>query len=169
MKVSSKSAKVINPRYEVQTSKGNFQVELYPKKAPKTVKNFVRYVEAGHYANTIFHRVVKDFVIQGGNITPELTKKRTFKPIKNEANNGLKNDKGTLAMARLDDPDTAADEFFINVKDNKTLNHTSTKAGYCVFGKVISGMDVVEKIAKVKINKNEEPVVPVIIQKVVPL
>ena len=169
MKISSKATKAVNPRYEVQTTKGNFQVELYPKKAPKTVKNFIKYVETGHYANTIFHRVVKDFVIQGGNITPDNTKKRIFKPIKNEANNGLKNDKGTLAMARLEDPDTAADEFFINLKDNKSLNHTDTKAGYCVFGKVISGMDVVEKIAKVKINKNEEPITSVIIQKVVPL
>lgn len=170
-KVSHKtaSAQKTNPKYEVQTSKGNFQIELYPRKAPITVKNFIKYVESGHYVGTIFQRVVKDFMIQGGSFTPDMSKKRTFSAIKNEADNGLKNDKGTIGMARRSDPDSATDQFFINLVDNDSLNHTKSNAGYCVFGKVTLGFDVIKKIGKVEVNENHEPRKPVEILKIVQL
>ncbi len=152
-----------NPKFEVQTSKGNFQIELYPRKAPITVDNFIKYVESGHYAGTIFQRVVKDFMIQGGNLTPEMKKKRVFSPIKNEADNGLSNEKGTIAMARRNDPDSATDQFFINLVDNDSLNHSKEKAGYTVFGKVTKGFDVIEKIGNVKVNSDHKPKDPVVI------
>ncbi|MBS0635467.1 MAG: peptidylprolyl isomerase [Verrucomicrobia bacterium] len=166
---STQAKKKSNPKYKVQTSHGDFEIELYPRKAPITVKNFIRYVEAGHYAGTIFQRVIKDFMIQGGNFTPDMKKKRVFSEIKNEADNGLKNKQGTLAMARRDDPDSAADQFFINLVDNAFLDHTSKKAGYTVFGKVTRGFDVVKKIGNSKVNENNEPREPVIINKIIPL
>ncbi len=132
-----------------ETSQGDFTVELYPEKAPKTVENFLTYIEDGFYKNTIFHRVIRNFMIQGGGFERDLFEKPTRAPIKNEADNGLLNEKGTIAMARTADPDSATAQFFINLKNNAFLNHTGPspeKMGYCVFGKVISGLDVVKKI-----------------------
>lgn len=134
---------------EFQTSQGNFTVELYPEKAPKTVANFVQYVNDGFYDNTIFHRVINRFMIQGGGFERDLSEKNTRSPIVNESNNGLLNELGTIAMARTADPDSATAQFFVNLGDNQFLNYTSPDPeaiGYCVFGKVISGLDVVQKI-----------------------
>jgi cyclophilin family peptidyl-prolyl cis-trans isomerase len=134
---------------EFKTSEGDFIVELYPDKAPATVANFLQYVKDDFYQKTIFHRVINDFMIQGGGFERDLFEKPTRAPIKNEANNGLKNKVGTIAMARTADPDSATSQFFINLNDNAFLDHTGPqpdKIGYCVFGKVISGMDVVKKI-----------------------
>jgi cyclophilin family peptidyl-prolyl cis-trans isomerase len=138
------------PQVEFQTSFGNFVIELYPDKAPKTVDNFMEYVNSGFYEHTLFHRVMERFVVQGGGFSPDMKQKKTLPPIPNEANNGLKNERGTVAMARRFEPDTAAAEFFINLADNKHLNYYRPQAaymGYCVFGRVIRGMDVVEKIS----------------------
>jgi cyclophilin family peptidyl-prolyl cis-trans isomerase len=134
---------------EFQTSQGNFTVELYPEKAPKTVANFVQYVKDGFYDNTIFHRVISRFMIQGGGFERDLSEKNTRAPIVNESNNGLLNELGTLAMARTADPDSATAQFFVNLGNNQFLNYTGPDAesiGYCVFGKVTSGLDVVQKI-----------------------
>ena len=137
------------PQIEFRTSVGTYVVELYPERAPQTTANFLQYVNSGFYDGTVFHRVIKDFVAQGGGLTPDLHQKETLAPIKNEADNGLKNEYGTLAMARLFNADSATAQFFINVADNKTLNYSrpdSAHMGYCVFGRVIRGMEVVEKI-----------------------
>jgi cyclophilin family peptidyl-prolyl cis-trans isomerase len=138
------------PVVVITTNKGAFEVELYPDKAPATVKNFLDYVDAGHYDGTIFHRVIKDFMVQGGGFVPDGQQKPTKPPVKNEANNGLKNTRGTIAMARTAVVDSATSQFFINHGDNAFLdfkNETPQGYGYCVFGKVISGMDVVDAIA----------------------
>ena len=135
------------------TNQGDIMLELYPDKAPLTVKNFVNYVEMNFYKKTIFHRVINGFMIQGGGYTNARDRKKTLSPIKNEANNGLKNDRGTIAMARTRDPHSATAQFFINLKNNDFLNFTRESIngwGYAVFGKVIDGMDVVDKIARVK-------------------
>jgi cyclophilin family peptidyl-prolyl cis-trans isomerase len=140
------------PQVEFSTNVGSFVVELYPDRAPKTVENFLQYVNSGHYQGTIFHRVIEKFVVQGGGLTTDLQHKPTLPPIPNEANNGLKNERGTLAMARALKPDTAAAQFFINVENNKTLNYYRPEPalmGYCVFGRVIRGMDVVDKISRI--------------------
>jgi cyclophilin family peptidyl-prolyl cis-trans isomerase len=134
---------------EIETSVGNITLELYPEKAPKTVANFVRYVNDGFYTNTIFHRVISGFMIQGGGFERDLTEKETRAPIVNEAGNGLSNKAGTIAMARTSDPDSATSQFFINLVENPALNYTGPGPdfiGYCVFGKVVQGMDVVRKI-----------------------
>ncbi len=134
---------------EFQTSQGNFTVELYPEKAPKTVENFLQYVKDDFYDNTIFHRVINRFMIQGGGFERDLSEKNTRAPIVNESNNGLLNELGTVAMARTADPDSATAQFFVNLGDNQFLNYTSPdpeSIGYCVFGKVTSGLDVVQKI-----------------------
>ena len=131
------------------TTLGKIKLELNGEKAPKTVENFMAYVRSGHYKGTIFHRVISTFMIQGGGFDKTFTKKDARPPIQNEADNGLKNDRGTIAMARTGDPHSAAAQFFINVKDNGMLNHRSKDVrgwGYCVFGKVTEGMDVVDKI-----------------------
>ncbi len=141
---------VSGPVVVIETNKGNIEVELFPDKAPATVENFLQYVDAGHYDGTIFHRVIKDFMIQGGGFTPDGQQKPTKPPVKNEANNGLKNTRGTLAMARTAVVDSATSQFFINHADNAFLdfkNETPQGYGYCVFGKVTSGMDVVDVIA----------------------
>jgi len=133
-----------------ETNQGNFTVEVYHDKAPKTVDNFLQYVKDGFYTNTIFHRVISRFMIQGGGFDRELTEKPTRAPIVNEAANGLVNQTGTIAMARTSDPNSATAQFFINVADNQFLDYTSPepdRIGYCVFGKVVSGMDVVFKIS----------------------
>jgi peptidyl-prolyl cis-trans isomerase B (cyclophilin B) len=137
---------------EMQTNKGTIVLELYPDKAPATVANFLQYVRDGFYNGTIFHRVIPGFMIQGGGFEPGMTQKPTRDPIKNEADNGLKNDVGTIAMARTPNPDSATAQFFINAKDNDFLNYSSPTPqgwGYCVFGKVIEGMDVVRAIESV--------------------
>src|SRR5438874_2149602 len=134
----------------IDTSMGAIKVELYPDKAPITVKNFLKYVEDKHYDGTIFHRVIADFMIQGGGMEPGLKEKKTRDPIKNEAGNGLSNERGTLAMARTNDPDSATAQFFINTVDNKRLDRNDESAGYAVFGKVVDGMKVVDEIRRVE-------------------
>lgn len=142
-----------NPKVEMETSKGKMVIELFPEKAPETVKNFLNYVEAKFYDGTIFHRVIPKFMIQGGGFTSDMKKKTGGTPIKNEADNGLKNERGTIAMARTGDPHSATAQFFINSANNDFLNHKSKTQqgwGYVVFGKVISGMDVIDAISAVK-------------------
>jgi len=139
-----------NPVVVMDTSLGKIKIELFADKAPITVKNFLKYVGDKHYDGTIFHRVIADFMIQGGGLMPGLNPKDTNPPIKNEAGNGLSNVRGTLAMARTDDPDSATAQFFINVVDNKRLDHSNDSAGYAVFGKVVEGMGVVDKIKQVQ-------------------
>ena len=140
-----------NIKFVIDTSKGNIVIETYPKKAPITVKNFESYVNKGFYDNTIFHRVIDGFMIQGGGFTKDMAQKQTDAPIQNEASNGLKNEKYTIAMARTSIPDSATSQFFINVNNNNFLDYPGQDgAGYCVFGKVIEGQDVVDKIAKLK-------------------
>ena len=157
---------------KLHTNFGIIVLELDAAKAPETVKNFLTYVEAGHYDNTIFHRVIDGFMIQGGGFEPGMNQKPTNAPIQNEATNGLKNDRYTIAMARTGDPHSASAQFFINVKDNAFLNHTAPGGqgwGYCVFGKVVEGMDVVDKIKGVKTGAKgfhqDVPVDDVVIQK----
>lgn len=157
---------------KLQTSLGTITLELNADKAPETVKNFLAYVESGHFNNTIFHRVIDGFMIQGGGFEPGMNQKPCGAPIKNEAGNGLKNERGTIAMARTSDPHSATAQFFINVKDNSFLNHTSPSSqgwGYCVFGKVADGMDVVDKIKAVKTGTKgfhqDVPVEDVVIEK----
>lgn len=148
-----------NPRVEMVTNKGPVTIELFESKAPGTVKNFLAYVDDKHFDGTIFHRVINGFMIQGGGFKPDMKAEVPSKaPIKNEATNGLKNDRGTLAMARTGDPHSATAQFFINVKDNDTLNHRSQTPegwGYCVFGQVVGGMDVVDKIRRVSTTTKE--------------
>jgi cyclophilin family peptidyl-prolyl cis-trans isomerase len=140
-----------NPKVLIKTSKGDMTVELYPDKSPVTVANFLSYVDEKFYDGTIFHRVISDFMIQGGGYTPDFVEKESKSPIKNEANNGLSNIRGTISMARLPEPHTASNQFFINHEDNYGLDYQDPENyGYCVFGKVISGLDVVDAIASVK-------------------
>jgi len=139
------------PRIQISTRLGNIIVELDAAAAPKTVANILSYVDEGFYAGTLFHRVKPGFMIQGGGLTPYMSNKPSHAPIENEASNGLKNDRGTLAMARTSVPHSATSQFFINLKDNDELNYSSStdyEWGYCVFGKVVEGMDVVDAIAK---------------------
>ena len=146
-------AKAANPRVELDTTLGKIVIELDPEKAPKTVENFLGYVKSGFYDGTIFHRVIPKFMIQGGGFTADMSQKPTQPPIANEADNGLKNLRGTLSMARTNDPASATSQFFISVVDNKFLDHTDKTPrgwGYAVFAKVVEGMDVVDKIAAVK-------------------
>ncbi len=142
-----------NPKVLMETSKGDITIELYENEAPRTVKNFLSYASEGFYNNLIFHRVIKDFMIQGGGMDSEMRQKDPKPPIKNEARRGLGNNRGTIAMARTNVVDSATAQFFINVKDNDFLNHTDKTArgfGYAVFGEVIKGMDVVDSIARAK-------------------
>ena len=146
-------AAAANPKVEMETTKGKFVIELFPEKAPDTVKNFLNYVDTKFYDGTIFHRVIPKFMIQGGGFTADMKRKTPGAPIKNEADNGLKNDRGTIAMARTNDPHTATAQFFINTVNNDFLNHKSKTQqgwGYVVFGKVVTGMDVVDAISSVK-------------------
>ena len=138
---------------KLHTNHGVITLELDAEKAPETVKNFIAYVEAGHYDNTIFHRVIDGFMIQGGGFEPGMKQKDTNAPVQNEANNGLKNDRGTIAMARTQDPHSATAQFFINVADNDFLNFRAESMqgwGYCVFGKVTDGLEVLDAIRAVK-------------------
>ena len=141
----------VNPVVVMETSLGNIKIELFQKEAPISVKNFLDYTNSGFYNGTIFHRVINGFMIQGGGFTPDMNQKKTNAPIKNEATNGLKNDRGTIAMARTMDPNSATAQFFINVMNNNGLNRPNPDGyGYAVFGKVIEGMEVVDKIKAVK-------------------
>lgn len=162
-----------NPQLLFKTNHGEFLVELYPDKAPKTVENFLAYVESGFYKDTIFHRVINGFMIQGGGFTQDMQEKVTRNPIINESNNGLLNEPGTLAMARTNDPHSATSQFFINLQDNVFLNYQLPQAdaiGYCVFGRVLTGMDVVREIAVVPTGNqgmhSNVPTSPIIIEKV---
>ncbi len=144
------SALADNPKVRMETTEGTITMELYPDKAPKSVENFLAYVDEGYYDGTVFHRVIDGFMIQGGGFTGDLQKKPTKDAIENEADNGLKNERGTIAMARTGDPHSATAQFFINHKDNDFLNHSGKNPrgwGYAVFGKVTDGMEVVDKIA----------------------
>jgi peptidyl-prolyl cis-trans isomerase A (cyclophilin A) len=154
-------------KVKLATSAGDIVVELDAAKAPKTVDNFVQYVKAGHYDGTVFHRVINNFMIQGGGMTADLKEKATRPPIPLESRNGLNNDRGTIAMARTPDPNSGAAQFFINVKDNDFLNSARSPDGngYAVFGKVISGMDVVDKIRAVPTGPGDVPTTPVTIKK----
>lgn len=156
-------------KVKLETTMGDIVVELDGKAAPVTVKNFLTYVEEGFYSGTIFHRVIPNFMIQGGGFTPDMVQKRTRSSIINEANNGLKNDRGTIAMARTNDPNSATSQFFINHKNNDFLNYAGPdKPGYAVFGKVVEGMETVDKIAAVKTTQKgphaDVPVEPVVIK-----
>lgn len=157
----------------LHTNYGDIELELDFDKAPKSAANFKEYAESGFYDGTIFHRVINNFMIQGGGFTEEMTQKKTRDPIENEADNGLKNNKGTIAMARTMDPHSATAQFFINVADNDFLNHsgkTSQGWGYAVFGKVTKGMEVVDKLKTVKTGSfgphQDVPVEPVVIERV---
>jgi cyclophilin family peptidyl-prolyl cis-trans isomerase len=150
-------AQIKTAKVRISTSKGDIVVELNQEKAPVTCENFLKYVNAKFYDGTIFHRVIKDFMIQGGGMTADMRPKQTNPPIKNESKNGLKNDRGTIALARTSDPDSATSQFFINHGDNEFLNYGVRDAGYEVFGKVIEGMDVVDTIASVKTRAGDVP------------
>jgi peptidyl-prolyl cis-trans isomerase A (cyclophilin A) len=159
------NALAADPQVDVRTTAGTIRLELYPSKAPKTVENFLQYVRDGHYNGTIFHRVIDGFMIQGGGIGSNMREKSTRAPVQNEAKNGLKNDVGSIAMARTSDPHSASAQFFINVKNNDFLNYPGQDGwGYAVFGKVVSGMDVVTKIAKTPTGPNDVPRQPIVIE-----
>jgi len=151
----------------LSTNLGDMTIELDDAKAPISVKNFLAYVDSGHYDGTIFHRVIPDFMVQCGGFTPDMAQKKTNAPIKNEANNGLSNEPYTLAMARTSDVDSATSQFFINLADNVFLDHGKRDFGYAVFGKVVKGTEVVDKIGAVKTGRagghQDVPVTPVII------
>ena len=168
-------AQADNPKVALDTSMGKIVLELYSDKAPKTVENFLGYVDSDFYNGTLFHRVIRDFMIQGGGFGEDHQQKTPGKPIKNEANNGLRNTRGTIAMARTPDPHSATAQFFINTVDNRTLDHTSPSPdgwGYTVFGKVVEGLDVVDAIGKTAtatrfLNRQpsrDVPVMPVVIK-----
>jgi len=169
---SAWAAEKSNPVVVLETTMGDIKIELYPDKAPVTVKNFLWYVDHKFYDGLIFHRVIKNFMIQGGGFTKDMVKKQPNAPIVNEATNGLSNKRGTIAMARTSEINSATSQFFINLKDNSFLDHkddTPRGYGYAVFGKVIGGMDVVDKIGSVKTTSrkgyNDVPAEPVVIKK----
>jgi cyclophilin family peptidyl-prolyl cis-trans isomerase len=153
-----------------QTSLGSFLIELHTEDAPITCKNFLEYANAGHFDGTVFHRVIPNFVIQGGGLTADMAQKKTRAAIKNEASNGLKNRRGSLSMARTNDPDSATSQFFVNLKDNAFLDPSRNSAGYAVFAHVMEGMDVVDKIAAVKTGSRgmheDVPLEPVVLESV---
>lgn len=155
-----------NPVIIIKTSKGDIKIELEREKAPITVENFLGYVNDGFYNDTIFHRVINNFMVQGGGMTADMQQKPVKEPIKNEADNGLKNDKGTIAMARTGAVDSATAQFYINHANNDFLNHGSRDFGYAVFGRVIEGMDVVDEIAVVKVGPGDVPEEAVMIESI---
>ena len=158
------------PEVTIHTNRGDIRLELYPDKAPITVENFLQYARDGFYDETIFHRVISHFMIQGGGLTNDMKRKPTREPIVNEADNGLKNIRGTIAMARTNEVNSATSQFFINVELNGSLDHTgktdSRSWGYAVFGKVIDGMDVVDDIRFVETDPRDVPQTPIFIQSV---
>lgn len=151
------------PKVKFQTSQGDFVVEVYPDKAPKTVENFLQYVKDKQYDGTIFHRIIDNFMVQGGGFTADMNQKPTRAPIPLEANNGLKNALGTIAMARTMAPHSATAQFFVNVKDNDFLNAKGAADGYAVFGKVIAGMEVIQKIKVTPTGPGDVPKTPIVI------
>lgn len=159
-----------NPQVTIHTSKGDIRLELYPEAAPISVENFLQYAKDGFYDGTIFHRVISHFMIQGGGMTPTMERKPTREQITNEADNGLKNLRGTVAMARTSEVNSATSQFFINVEVNGALDHVNKESsrswGYAVFGRVIDGMEVVDDIRFVKTTQNDLPLEPVIIESV---
>lgn len=163
-----------NPtQVEFRTSAGSFVVELFPERAPKTVQNFLQYVNSGHYQGTIFHRVIEKFIVQGGGYNQDMQLKSTFPPIPIESDNGLKNERGTVAMARGFQPDTATSQFFINLDNNKTLNYYKPDPalmGYTVFGRVIKGLDVLDRISHIPTRSSgkatDVPVETIVIEQV---
>jgi peptidyl-prolyl cis-trans isomerase A (cyclophilin A) len=160
----SEAAKTID--LIIETNMGKIEIELNAELAPISVANFMQYVESGYYNGTIYHRVIKDFMVQGGGFDKFMQKKKTLPAIMNEAKNGLKNDRGTLAMARTSAVNSATSQFFINHKDNDFLNHSGRNYGYAVFGKVTKGMDVVDAIARVQTKSGDVPVNPVVMKNV---
>ncbi|WP_200340436.1 peptidylprolyl isomerase [Rhodovibrio sodomensis] len=164
-----------NPVVRLETNRGDIRIELFAERAPQSVENFLAYVRTDHYDGTIFHRVIPDFMIQGGGFTPDYTRKPTRDPIRNEADNGLSNDRGTVAMARTGQPHSATAQFFINLSDNEFLDHTAKTQrgwGYAVFGEVISGLGTVDEIGQVPTGSagpfaKDAPQQPVVIQDVV--
>ena len=160
------SAPALAQKVKLATTMGDIVIELDAAKAPKTVDNFLQYVKSGHYDGTIFHRVIGNFMIQGGGMTPEMAQKPTRAPIPLESRNGLTNLRGSVAMARTNDPNSASAQFFINVKDNDFLDAAKARDGngYAVFGKVVSGMDVVDKIKAVPTGPGDVPLQPVVIK-----
>ena len=159
-----------NPQVTIHTSQGAIRLELYPQDAPKSVENFLQYARDGFYAGTVFHRVISHFMIQGGGMGADLARKTTRDPITNEADNGLKNLRGTIAMARTNDVNSATSQFFINVEINGALDHSgkenSRNWGYAVFGRVVDGMDVVDNIRFVETDSRDAPVEAVLIESV---
>lgn len=162
-----KGGKMTENEVVMETSMGTIKIELYPDKAPITVKNFLSYVEDKHYDDLIFHRIIPTFMVQGGGMDKDMKQRKTKDPIKNESANGLQNTRGTLAMARTGIPDSATSQFFINVVDNAFLDKANAQdgVGYCVFGKVTEGMDIVDKIKVVK-TRNDVPVETVTIKSI---
>ena len=167
-------AETENPRVALETNRGTITLELNRQAAPGTVDNFLQYVESGYFSGTIFHRVIKGFMIQGGGLTTAMVRKKGLAVIRNEADNGLSNRRGTIAMARTPDPHSASSQFFINTKDNLSLDHsakTSAGWGYCVFGKVVAGMAVVDAIEAApttsKAGRRDVPVEEIVIERVV--
>lgn len=164
---SSQPAESKSPRVVMETSMGTIVIELNAEKAPVSVENFLKYVDSGYYDGTIFHRVIPNFMVQGGGFTPNMQQKKALSPIANEGKNGLKNDRGTLAMARTSNPNSATAQFFINVKSNDFLNYPGQDGhGYAVFGKVVEGMDVADKIVSTPTGAQDVPRTPVMIQSV---
>ena len=164
------SSTMAQPTAEIQTNQGLIVVDLNSEKAPNTVANFIRYAKEGHYVGTIFHRVIAGFMIQGGGLDSNFEPKPTHEPIKNEADNGLTNATGTIAMARTSDPHSASDQFFINVNNNASLNfseRSNTGWGYTVFGRVVKGMDVVQRIALMPTDGGDAPFQNIVIESVI--
>ncbi len=170
MGLMSSVALANNTQILMQTNKGNIEIELFDEKAPITVKNFKDYVQSHFYDGTIFHRVIADFMIQGGGMTPDMEEKITAPSIRNESSNQLKNERGTLAMARTSNPNSATSQFFINLKNNDFLNRSAVNSGYAVFGQVTKGMEIVDEIAQVPTGQyrmhGDVPLDPVIINSV---
>jgi cyclophilin family peptidyl-prolyl cis-trans isomerase len=162
---SSSHAAPGNPVVVLETSKGIIKIELFPEAAPKTVENFLHYVDSGFYNDTIFHRAMRGFVVQGGGFTPELEEKPTLPPVPIETSNGIQNDRGTVAMARTRDRNSATSQFFVNLSDNEQLNRKAHSFGYTVFGRVIEGMEIVDRISNVQTsrrgNMDDIPILPV--------
>lgn len=169
--LAAAAAHAQDPEVIIRTNHGDITVRLFPEKAPVTVENFLGYVDSGYFSGTIFHRVIPGFMIQGGGFTPRMEEKPTRDPIKNEAKNRLHNERGTIAMARTNDPDSATSQFFINVRNNLRLDWTPGNDGYTVFGEVVDGMYVVDSIAVEPtgsfMGHSDVPVTPVVINEVV--
>ena len=172
--IGVKAEMAANTVISIKTTSGDIRLELFDDKAPKTSENFKEYIKSGYFNNMIFHRVIKDFMIQGGGFDPDMQEKETMKPIMNEANNMVSNERGTIAMARTNDPHSASAQFFINLKNNTFLDFKSETVqgwGYCVFGKVIDGLEVIDKIATVDTGSygphQDVPKDPIIIKEII--